>query len=164
MLIVGQDKCYYWSWPKLNKCKHDWRDTHPVFVHLSSQQEHLQNHHLKRLYWSVIVLLKQQVLGQVTPKPTEVIRASALRFPDLNRTMDFLPCEKFTQTELPNTPTILLWWVVWPFSPCKQPIDCLSLLPILQWAIIGRYCTGTEATAYLHAAVQIKGWNWFIGC
>ena len=37
--------------------------------------------------------LKQQVLGQVTPKPTEVVRASALRFPDLNRSLDFLPCE-----------------------------------------------------------------------
>ena len=37
--------------------------------------------------------LKQQVLGLVTPKPTEVIRASALRFPELNRSLDFLPRE-----------------------------------------------------------------------
>jgi len=29
----------------------------------------------------------------VTPKPTEVIRTSALRFPDANRSTDFLPCE-----------------------------------------------------------------------
>ena len=34
-----------------------------------------------------------QVLSLVTPKPTEVIRTSALRFPDVNRNADFLPRE-----------------------------------------------------------------------
>jgi len=33
------------------------------------------------------------VLSLVTPKPTEVIRTSALRFPDVNRSTDFLPRE-----------------------------------------------------------------------
>ena len=66
-------------------------------------QEQQQNHDPKCLHWIVIVCLKQQVLGQVTPKPTEVMRASALRFPDLNRSLDFLPREnkwwQFNQTE-----------------------------------------------------------------
>ena len=35
----------------------------------------------------------QQVLNLVTPKPTEVIRTSAFRFPDVNRSTDFLPRE-----------------------------------------------------------------------
>ena len=50
--------------------------------------------------------LKQQVLGQVTPKPTEVTRRSALHFPDLNRNLDFLPCEtiKITQAKFPKYP------------------------------------------------------------
>ena len=50
--------------------------------------------------------LKQQVLGQVTPKPTEVTRRSALHFPDLNRNLDFLPCEtiKITQAKFLKYP------------------------------------------------------------
>ena len=38
-------------------------------------------------------ILKQQVLSLVTPNPTDVIRASALHFPDSNRSLDFLPRE-----------------------------------------------------------------------
>ena len=36
--------------------------------------------------------LLKQVLDQVSPKPTEVIRATALRYPQKNRSNEFLPC------------------------------------------------------------------------
>jgi len=35
--------------------------------------------------------LLKQVLDQVSPKPTEVIRATALRYPQKNRSNEFLP-------------------------------------------------------------------------
>jgi len=53
----------------------------------------------KQPFWSALLILAiwlclhQQVLSLVTPKPTEVIRTSALRFPDVNRSTDFLPRE-----------------------------------------------------------------------
>ena len=64
----------------------------PVFVQNSSML--LEPRPKMLIYFEMLhVCLKQQVLGLVTPNPTEVIRASALRFPDLNRSLDFLPCE-----------------------------------------------------------------------
>ena len=62
---------------------------HPVFV----QSSLMLLEPRPKMLINVIVFLKQQVLGLVTPNPTEVIRASALRFPDLNRSLDFLPRE-----------------------------------------------------------------------
>ena len=50
--------------------------------------------HLNGLFISIIfVCVYRQVLSLVTPKPTEVIRTSAFRSPDVNRSTDFLPRE-----------------------------------------------------------------------
>ena len=46
------------------------------------------------IYSQTFVCMYQQVLSLVTLKPTEVIRTSAFRFPDVNRNTDFLPREK----------------------------------------------------------------------
>ena len=51
-------------------------------------------HYMTSIYSQTFVSMYQQVLSLVTPKPTEVIRTSAFRFPDVNRSTDFLPREK----------------------------------------------------------------------
>ena len=50
--------------------------------------------HYMTICSQTFVCMYQQVLSLVTPKPTEVIRTSAFRFPDVNRSTDFLPREK----------------------------------------------------------------------
>ena len=56
---------------------------------------HIKKQTMIRIHtaWWPLFCLTQQVLGLVTPKPTEIIRATASRFPNLNRNMDFLPRE-----------------------------------------------------------------------
>ena len=54
---------------------------------------HLLFMQTNRMTISSTICLYQQVLSLVTPKPTEVIRNSAFRFPDVNRSTDFLPRE-----------------------------------------------------------------------
>ena len=49
--------------------------------------------HYLTIYSQTFVCMYQQVLSLVTPNPTEVIRTSAFRFPDVNRSTDFLPRE-----------------------------------------------------------------------
>ena len=86
MLPVGQDKCQQMA---------GLHSTHPVFV----PETQFTTLMVIELPFQMFVLkffffyLKQQVLGLVTSKPTEVIRASAFRFPELNRSLDFLPRE-----------------------------------------------------------------------
>ena len=83
MLPVGQDKCQQTA---------GLHSTHPVFVP-ETQFTTLTVMEPPFCIEVLFFYLKQQVLGLVTPKPAEVIRASALRFPDLNRSLDFLPRE-----------------------------------------------------------------------
>ena len=81
MLPVGQDKFQQMVGP-----------THPVFCS-GNPVHNVMEPPFQMLILKCYFYLKQQVLGLVTPKPTEVIRASALHFPDLNRSLDFLPRE-----------------------------------------------------------------------
>ena len=69
----------------------------------------------------------------MTPKPTEVIRTSALRFPDVNRSIDFLPCET-------NMITV--------FSRCLKII----LFVIQHVADIWRVVLKGESKDYIHAS------------
>ena len=61
--------------------------------------------------------LLKQVLDQVSPKPTEVIRATALRYPQKNRSNEFLPrtyismfhSSAFTIASFPDRVGIKCW-------------------------------------------------------
>ena len=63
--------------------------------------------------------LKQQILGQVTHKPTEVIRASTLRFPDINRGLDFLP-QRLSDEQLTLTESQTSCGTLWAILSLKN--------------------------------------------
>ena len=77
----------------------------------------------------------QQVLSLVTPKPSEVIRTSAFRFPDVNRSMDFLPRETKCDIKI-----------------CRRSENHLCLFLNMTVADIWRVVLKGETKDYIHAS------------
>ena len=85
----------------------------------------------------------------MTPKPTEVIRTSALRFPDVNRSTDFLPRET-RQKMMINLSTYVNYTNFWAMF-------------YIMIADIWRVVLKGESKDYIHASfANVRAINYFV--